>query len=356
MLFGYPHQATKGNWLHACLCRMLRSIHAAIQAGNAVPAWPDIIPQAQRAQLRERTGLRDRLQAYSNAYAQLQPADRQAVRQAFCGQNRIRGLLAGSCSCQTADQLPAGMRDALLELSEEAFRLLGEYRIRDQQYRTIYNNLGHKVCPFCGLERFDAPEAPREHLDHYLPRSRYPFAGTNAKNLVPMGGRCNSAYKRAVDVLWNGPTRRHAFFPYDHAGVGVSLANSQPFGGVDDAHPQWDVAFIPPSAEAQTWDSVFKVRERYVRDVLEPHYETWLQRFAEFCKLAGIAPVDTQGLIDALNRFRQYNQAEGFSDCGFLKAAMFEVLIHHCQQGNQRLIDLLQDVLLRREARGVTNE
>jgi len=345
MLFGYPHQATRGNWLHACLCRMLRTIHAAIQAGNAVPAWPDIIPQPHRAQLRRRTGLRNRLQAYTNAYAQLQPADQQAIEQAFYRQNRIRRLLAGNCSCQTADQLPAGIRNALGQLSGEAFRLLGEYGIRDQQYRTIYNNLGHKVCPFCGLEYFDAPEAPREDLDHYLPRSRYPFAGANAKNLVPMGGRCNSAYKGTVDVLWNGATRRHAFFPYDHAGVGVSLANSQPFGGAVDAHPQWDVAFSPPSAEAQTWDSVFKVRERYVRDVLEPYYENWLQRFADYCKTAGLESASDQELIGALDRFREFNEAEGFSDRGFLKAAVFELLIQHCQQGNQRLVNLLQDVL-----------
>lgn len=324
---------------------MLRNIHTLIVAGNAVPVWPDIIPQAYRSRLRRRTGLRDRLYAYSDAFANLQTSDRQAVRKAFCGQNRIRRLLAGNCNCSTLDQLPVGVRNALLDLSDEAFRLLSEFGIRDQQYSTIYNNLGHKVCPFCGLEYFDAPGAPRENLDHFLPRSRYPFAGANAKNLVPMGSRCNSAYKGTIDVLWDGPTRRRAFFPYQNSGVAVSLVNSQPFGGKQDDHPKWHVSFNPPSAEVQTWDSVFKVRERYVRDVLEPHYETWLQRFADFCKLAQIAPVDDKGLIDALDRFRRFNEADGFSDRGFLKAAMFEMLIHHCRHGNQRLIDLLQDVL-----------
>jgi len=172
MLFGYPHQAIGGNWLHTCLCRMLRTIHAAIQVGDAVPAWPDIIPPIYRPQLRRRTGLRNRLEAYSNAFAQLQPADRQAIEQAFCNQNRIRGLLTGSCSCHTTNQLPVGIRDVLLDLSKEAFRLLGEFGIRDHQYRKIYSIMRHKVCPFCGLEHFDAPEAPREDLDHYLPRSK----------------------------------------------------------------------------------------------------------------------------------------------------------------------------------------
>ena len=229
-------------------------------------------PQAYRTQLFKVTvtGLRDRLQAYSNVFSNLQPADRQAVRQALFRQNRIRSLLANNCNCATADQLPAGFCNALLSLSAEAFRLLGILGIRDQQYRTIYNNLRHKVCPFCGLERLDAPGAPRENLDHYLPRSRYPFAAANAKNLVPMGGRCNSAYKGTADLLWNGALRRRAFFPYDHSGVAVSLTNSQPFGGsAGGAHPQWEISFIPDSVEAQTWDSIFHIRERYVRDVLD---------------------------------------------------------------------------------------
>jgi hypothetical protein len=346
MLFGYPHKATKGNWLHACLCRMLRAIHVAIQTGNAVPEWPDIIPQAYRQRLRLRRALRDRLEDYSTAFSNLSPADRLAVDHAFRAQNRIRGLMRGNCSCTTADRLPADIRGCLIALSKEAFRLLGEYGIRDHQYRTIYENLGHKVCPFCGLEYFDAPEAPREDLDHYLPRSRYPFAGANAKNLVPMGGRCNSAYKGTADVLWDGATRRRAFFPYDHTGVVVSLAATQPFGGMaDGAHPQWDISFVPQSAEAQTWDSVFHVRERYVRDVLEPYYETWLQRFADFCKGKKLETKGFQGLIDALDSFRRFNEREGFDGRGFLKAAVFEVLMRHCRQGNQRLLDLLQDVL-----------
>lgn len=346
MLFGYPYKATKGNWIHACLCRMLRSIHTAVQAGNAVPVWPNIIPDAYRARLQRRRKLRERLNAYSDAFINLPAAERQAVQKAFFGQNQIQALLAGNRNCATRDQLPVSLGNAISELSKEAFRLLCECGIRDQQYRTIYSNLSHKVCPFCGLEFFDAPDAPREDFDHYLPHSRYPYAGANAKNLVPMGGRCNSAYKGTIDVLWNGAKRRQAFFPYGHVGVRVSLANSQPFGGgANGDSPRWEVTFLPPSPEAQTWDSVFKVGERYVRDVLIPEYESWLKGFAEFCKAAGIGAANVQELIDGLDRFRSFNANEGFSNRGFLKAAMFEVLVHHCRLGNQRLVRLLQDVL-----------
>lgn len=345
MLFGYPLEATKGNWLHVCICQMLRRIHAAVAQGQAAPSWPDVIPQPHRNRLRRRTGIRDRLATYANAFGNLAPAEQLAVRRAFCRQNRIRGLLAGSCNCDVADQLPTSVRNALDNVSHEAFRLLSVFKIRDKQYRVIYDDLGHKVCPFCGIEYFDAPQAPRGDFDHYLPRSRYPFASSNPKNLVPMGGRCNSAYKGTADVLWNGAHRRTACYPYDHPGIAVTLANSQPFGGAKDgAHPDWDISFMPPSPESQTWDDVFKIGERYTRDILQPHYEQWLDEFAKYCASAGIAKSHFAELINALKRYREFCSSQSFSDRGFLKAEVFTVLIHHCEGGNQRLINLLMDL------------
>ena len=344
MLFGYPIEATKGNWLQACLCRMLRTVHAAIRGDSDVPAWPDLIPAAYRPRLRRRTALRDRFQAYARKVASLDADDEAVVYQAIFKQNRIRKLLINGCTCTTTDELPGGIRAEIVALSKEAFRLLSELGIRDRQYRTIYETMPHKVCPFCGLEYFDAPEAPREDLDHYLPRSRYPFAGANPKNLVPMGGRCNSAYKGTIDVLWKGTVRRRAFFPYDHEGVSVSLLNSTPFGGLKDDHPQWEISFKPDSEEVQTWDDAFDIRKRYVRNVLNPYYESWLKRFADFCKGKELQTADKNELIDALRAFQEYCGKAGFSDRGFLKSAVFEMLTFHCRQDNQRLIRLLRRV------------
>jgi len=346
VLFGYPIEATKGNWLQACLCRMLRAVHAAIRNGSEVPTWPDLIPPAYRQRLRKRTGLRNRFKAYAERVANLDARDEKVVYRAIFEQNRIRKLLINQCICTTTDRLPSCIRAELAELSKEAFRLLGEFGIRDQQYRTIYENMEHKVCPFCGIRPFDAPGAPRENLDHYLPRSRYPFAGANPKNLVPMCGRCNSAYKGTTDVLWDGTARRTAFFPYGHTGVTVSLLNSTPFGGIEDEqHPRWEVSFTPDSEETQTWDDVFCVRSRYVRDVLSPRYESWLRSFADFCKGKDLPTVDKDELIDALRTFQEFCEKNGFSERGFLKSAVFEMLISHCQQDNRRLIELLKMVL-----------
>lgn len=344
MLFGYPYEATKGNWLHVCLCVMLRAVHRCTDEGRPVLPWPELIPVAYRERLKARTGLRDRLQTYSSAIADLPPADRSAVCGAFRSQNRIRKLLENGCTCATASELPVAVRGPLSELFREAFRLLGEYGLRDEQYSSIYRALKHSVCPFCGLEHFDAPGAPREDFDHYLPISRYPFAGANGKNLVPMGSRCNSQYKGTADILWDGLSRRRAFFPYDHPTVTVTLAGSQPFGAGHDGEPDWQVALVPATEEASTWDAVFHVRERYVRDVLKPSYKSWLGEFRSFCRSWGHVPADLPELITSLERFRDFKRAEGLRDLSFLKAEVFDVLVAHCRAGNGRLIGLLQDV------------
>ena len=324
---------------------MLRTVHAAVQNGDVVPTWPNIVPHAYRQKLVLKLSLRDTIAEYSASFSQLVDEEREAVVLCFRRQNRIRSLLAGTCSCETADQLPAGIGVALRDLSKVAFRLLKDLGIRDQQYQVIYSALGHKVCPFCGLHMLDSTTAPREALDHYLLRDLYPFSGSNLKNLGPACSRCNSAYKGESDMLWDGAMRRRAFYPYDHTGVGISLMDSQPFGGTRDDYPLWKVSFVPDSVEAQTWDAVFKIRERYARDVLEDRYESWCRNFGRTCKRWGAAPTDPNNLIAALDQFRGDCEDDGFSERGFLKAAVFEMLICHCQQGNQRLIHLLLNTI-----------
>ena len=85
------------------------------------------------------------------------------------------------------------------------------------------------MCPFCGCEYFDAPGAPREDLDHYLPKSLYPFAAANLRNLVPMGMKCNERYKLAQDILRDAAgVRRRSFDPYAERQIKVILDNSVP--------------------------------------------------------------------------------------------------------------------------------
>lgn len=62
-----------------------------------------------------------------------------------------------------------------------------------------------KVCPYCNAEEipliFGLNKNHRPALDHFLPRSKYPFLGVSIYNLIPAGDICNTSFKSDVDFL-----------------------------------------------------------------------------------------------------------------------------------------------------------
>lgn len=73
----------------------------------------------------------------------------------------------------------------------------------------LIRKIGIRYCPYCNAETIyvvpkeDGTESEcyRSALDHYLPRSRYPFFGLSLYNLIPACTRCNSCYKHEQDPL-----------------------------------------------------------------------------------------------------------------------------------------------------------
>jgi hypothetical protein len=273
----------------------------------------------------------------------LPPAERTRVLQAFADENQISQLVAGTSDCEAVDDLPPAIQDPVCELFSYSFKLLTGLGIRDDFYRLIYSGIKYPVCAFCGLEYFDAPGAPREALDHYLARSRYPFAATNLRNLVPMGQKCNSKYKLAEDILRRADgSRRRSFDPYGAImGLSISLANSQPFAGTDGQVPAWNIEFNPEGDEVTTWDDVFRIRDRYKRDILDPSFKTWLTEFARWTKYAHFNLDGVEALLTALEKYAEVQETFGLNDRSFLKAALFRMLFRHCNDGDERLSQLL---------------
>ena len=272
MLFCYPIDATQDNWLHECLVEILQNALQALNAGCAPVPWPDCIPAVHRERLRARTGLKDRLQAFLTAAALLSKTNRNSIMEAITSENNFPAAFDGQTTCICCDQMPGAIRTAAIELARFEFSLLTELGLRDKHYRMIYEKIPNRLCPFCGCEYFDAPDAPRHDIDHYLPISQYPFAGANLKNLVPAGDRCNSAYKRDADILLGTNGKRRACFdPYGDRSACVSLLASRPFARHYGRLPEWEVD-LGNTPEAATWDTVWRIKERYKRDVLDAEY------------------------------------------------------------------------------------
>ena len=350
MLFGYPvSAATANNWLHECLCEILRSIHASIQAAKTPPPWPEIIPDQYRKKLQKRTGLKERLKTYQIAVEKLTTAEQERILQALHDQNEIALLLSCQRNCEAITDLPTLIREPVKELFEFAFKLLTDLEIRDKHYKEIYDAVPSHTCPFCGCENFDAPRVPREALDHYLGESQYPFAASNLRNLVPMGNKCNSR-KLAQDILTKKDgTRRKSFDPYNCTGITLSLENSQPFAGTVTTTkaelPRWQIEFSLNTEEVLTWDEVFHIRKRYEKDVLDAEFESWLDYFKDWCKSANFVPNSDQELVDGIDRCATLCEKMGISDRAFLKAAVFRMLHAHCNSGDQRLISFIRTVI-----------
>lgn len=347
MLFGYPVAVTAENWLHDCLISAVNRIHEHVTAGKRMPSWPRLIPEAYRDRLSGRKGLEKRLKAYSAALKALNLAERQSVLEAVDAQNRIADLLIRRSDCEELANLPERIREPAKELFTFAFSLLTEYEIRQRQYQALCNSIPVRVCPFCGCEGLDAPGAPQEDLDHYIPRSKYPFAAANLRNLAPMGGRCNASYKHLQDPLRaNNGRRRVACDPYLTAGVSVSLSNSVveelALGAVVS---DWVIEFLPAGEAIETWDEMFHIKERWKRDVLDQRtFNQWLWDFRNYCFTAALEITGDDDVLRAVSRYEEYLTGCGFSDRAFLKAAVFRFLLRRCNLGCQRLLPMLRDL------------
>ncbi|MDP2106103.1 MAG: hypothetical protein Q8J76_08935 [Desulfobulbaceae bacterium] len=352
MFFGYPIAATAENWLHECLVEMVTTIHADLDAGGPARAWPDIILAAYRDALRARTGLRDRLEAYRIAATALTAGQRQQIATGIVQQNRISELCCCVEDCEDLTQMPVSCRAPIENLFDFSFTLLTGLGIRDRHYELIYNGTQYHVCPFCGCEYFDAPGAPREDLDHYLLKSRYPFAAANLRNLVPMGARCNERYKLAQDILRDpGGNRRQVFDPYVDRNIAIRLDNSIPFAGADGKTPSWVIEFDPNSPECSTWDDVFHIRERFQRDVLDRSFSRWLKEFsAWFKKCIAVAAPDAGTVRSAILTYSEDMALLGLNAREFLRAPVFQMLYLRCEGGDDRLNTFMIELVSMNEA------
>lgn len=340
MLFCYPVEATRENWLHDGLMLLLSSAFRGDKAPLA--NWLDVFPAKKRAEIRRKTSLKAALRKVVVGVRALNEAERAAFLACMVGQNRLPDVFRPEVELSP---VPAGHEALLIsihDLFKCAFGLLTSLGVRDRQYRQIYDAIPARVCAFCGIEPLTAPipELPRETLDHYLAISHYPFAGANLRNLAPTGTKCNSSHKLAADVLSKvGGGRRRCFDPFGTAFAQVSLLNSRPLEGeTKDLFilPDWQIELIGDADAIETWDKVYSIKTRYRFNVLDAEIRDWLDHFAQWCTAEAEPPTSLDALLTLIERYLRAVVQEGFSGFSFLKRATFEMLAHQCREGQAR--------------------
>lgn len=333
MFFVYPIAATSTNWLHECLAEILNEGMNNVDAGNARTPWPDCIAVDRRDRLRRFSQLQEYLDEFFACYESLAQDERSIVREAVDDQSAPAVLFEGGRNANRLIDLPEPIRESAKQVFEKAFDMLKPLGIRDENYKKFFRSLDHKVCAFCGCEHFSGATSKREPLDHYLAISLYPFAGANARNLVPMGAKCNSSYKLAQDVLRTSQgVRRVCFDPYEATPVRVNLMASQLFAR-DNGLPSWQIHLEGDADRIRTWNEVFDITRRFTDDHLDSIYKNAIKVFgALWRKRPQVLPMDAT-VAEALEHLADLSRAKGWSDRAFLETALYEMLQARCTAG-----------------------
>ena len=360
MLSNYPIEATRENWLHEALVSMITSLHQKLDVGNNIAStqanWigfvEPLIDEPFREKIVSAHGIRDRFFHYKEIVKPLLPLERQTILTTMTAQNQITTLLDGTSNIVLLDEYP-DIHEAVHDLFVFCFGKLTELGVRERQYQIIYDSLSDKICPFCGIDRLNHSDQVAQDQDHYLVKSKYPFAAANMENLVPMCISCNRDYKKSVDILHdeNG-VRRQVFNPYNCEPPNISLINSIVSTDISLPIPEWQIEFQPANEEAETWDNVFQIRTRYKRDILGVHYNSWLESFRKKCEKDRKRNRIPQNLDDAgvrlqlLHYFEDKRESPSIGMAGFLEPLAFEFLLSQFDHGNQRVIQLIRDSVL----------
>jgi hypothetical protein len=340
MLFAYSTNGLEFNWLNPTIIGVILDGLKKMENGNEPSAWPSCIPDAIKPKLNKQYGFRKKLNNIWVEYKKLTEDQKMIFKSAVEQQSNLPEVITGLSACTTLATLPAGMIDAVANLFSYMFDQLGRLMegdecIRDRQFRAIYNALGDRLCPFCGLNNFRAPGAPRHALDHFMPIFKYPFAGADLRNLPPVCDECNSRFKGTIDVLYdNNGARRRCSNPYSGPTYQIRLSRSTLFSGnVANGFtlPRWQIDFVGgPTEQAESWSSIFKIRERYIRDVLDADFLSWITHFANWFVSQIGRNKSAEDVAAEIPRYIGGVIQDRLADRAFLKAEVFRLLENGC--------------------------
>jgi hypothetical protein len=65
----------------------------------------------------------------------------------------------------------------------------------------IVNLIDLHYCPYCADESIEPLTRYRPAIDHYFPKSKFPFLALSLHNFVPSGDRCNSRFKKNNEMI-----------------------------------------------------------------------------------------------------------------------------------------------------------
>lgn len=337
MLFSFPPEALRCNWVNQKVIEVLNAGMVAVDAGHAQHEWPDCLPADKRDVLRRRTGLQPKLASFLDEYSKLSAAEKTCLRGAIGNQTNLPNIYSDvTLQCLCFNDLPDTMQKPVKTLFEYLFGQLGKIKEEGKALRDLHFEIcqdhGVRICPYCGLDYFQPVGGKRNALDHLMPISKYPFASADFRNLPPACHPCNSLYKLDQDILVDAAgLRRLCSDPYAGPTYHIKLDGSV-FGEGNVVNgftlPQWQIDIEGPSAhQAETWDAVYQIKSRFA-SILDADFLSWVKSFALWFVREpdlgrGRSPDE---ILAELPRYIHNVIQDDLKDRAFLKAEVFRLL------------------------------
>lgn len=158
----------------------------------------------------------------------------------------------------------------------------------------LTNNADVSICAYCGLEKIQMYNNGnlqlRPDLDHFYPKSRFPFLALSIFNLIPAGGICNQKNKRNTPMVGY-------MHPCLHSIQGDTFFQ---FSFIDSTrvHETLKVGVAPLHNFKDKNISLFKIQSLYEGDDELRHWYSVLHKLCEFHKSNGddLASIDFTSL------------------------------------------------------------
>jgi hypothetical protein len=202
-----------------------------------------------------------------------------------------------------------------------------QYEKIDEYYKKLVQR--KLTCQCCGvgtiLNQF---HAHRSALDHYLPKSKYPFVAVNFKNLIPICDTCNGKYKLDKDTLLviekkgNKVLRRFstkAFYPFSKTrhSIDISIKFKTVYSSTIETK-DLDVILSHPTEQTKVdnWNRIFGIEDNYKATCCSENMMAYYEDYFSALKNRGVT----------LDQHISDLKLNNYYDMNFLKVPFLEAI------------------------------
>jgi 5-methylcytosine-specific restriction endonuclease McrA len=151
--------------------------------------------------------------------------------------------------------------------------------LRTEFGQVIIESSSLKICPYCNKRDIEITYGQhvtaRPDLDHFYPKSRYPFLATTLYNLVPSCNFCNQKFKKSKDTYM---TNMHPLL------AGTRSYKVFTFSPLLDNPP---IIMINGCTKFESNIKLFELEAEYQKDAIKQEYKSMNDKYESFKGLLG---------------------------------------------------------------------